>query len=671
MGERKRKLASGQAPDARAAISRAVELLRSGNPDQARALCEPLFEAALSDPEALHYLGYLAIELGRPDRAIGLLQRAIKLQTGVAHFHNTLAIAFLRSAQPESAVEPLQRAIALSPELHEPIGNLGNTLLSLGRYAEAAACYRRAVRLAPQIGTYWSSFAEAMSNTTGVPDPDLRPDLLAALVHDEVEPKSLVRTVISLLRNTPQFEEARRLAEQDALASAPEKERAALQDPLLLRLLESTIVTDAAMERMLTQVRRMLLQCRIEGRVSPLSLEFIAALAKQCFATEYAWFVSPEEDAMLAVLEEQVIEMMRAVPSAWEHTIAIYAAYRPLHRVPGIAALPAQEPSALQGLLRQQIVEPAEEARLQREIPVLHPIEDPVSRAVQEQYEDNPFPRWVRVARFDHARPLATVLRELFPHKESAPPPAKAPHILVAGCGTGIHPVRSAFRFEGASILAVDLSRASLAHALRKTRELGIRNLEYAQADLLRIGELDRRFDLIECVGVLHHLRDPMAGWRSLMKILAPNGFMRIGLYSELGRSRIKNGQAFARREGYPATEDGIRRLRRALLTAAESDQELAAMLLIHDTYSLSGFRDLFLHVQEHRFTVPQIATALRDLGLEFLGFEMLGPHVTERYLGRFPADPAMDDLSNWHAFEEAEPDTFAGMYRFWVRRRK
>src|SRR5437588_155494 len=148
MGERKRKLASGQAPDARAAISRAVELLRSGNPEQARALCEPFFEAALSDPEAVHYLGYLAIELGRPDR-------------------------------------------------------------------------------------------------------DLRPDLLGALVHDEVEPKSLVRTVISLLRNTPQFEEARRLAEQDALASAPEKGRAALHDPLLLRLLESTIVTDAVMERML------------------------------------------------------------------------------------------------------------------------------------------------------------------------------------------------------------------------------------------------------------------------------------------------------------------------------------------------------------------------------------------------------------------------------------
>jgi SAM-dependent methyltransferase len=323
----------------------------------------------------------------------------------------------------------------------------------------------------------------------------------------------------------------------------------------------------------------------------------------------------------------------------------------------------------LQALLRQQILEPAEEARLAREIPAIHTVDDPISRAVQTQYEDNPFPRWVRLARFDHARSLPTVLKELFPNKSLAPPPPERPNILVAGCGTGAHPVRSALRFEGASILAVDLSRASLAHALRKTRELGIRNIEYAQADLLRLGELDRNFELIECVGVLHHLRDPMAGWRSLMKILAPNGFMRIGLYSQLGRSRIAHGQAFARREGYPVTEDGIRGLRRALLAAAEKDPELAIVAMIHDIYSASGCRDLLLNVQEHRLTLPQIADALQELGLEFLGFEMLGPQVARKYLSRFPANPSMDDLSNWHAFEEAEPDTFSGMYRFWVRR--
>ncbi len=38
------------------------------------------------------------------------------------------------------------------------------------------------------------------------------------------------------------------------------------------------------------------------------------------------------------------------------------------------------------------------------------------------------------------------------------------------------------------------------------------------------LGGLGRQFDLIECVGVLHHLGDPLAGWRVLVSLLKPGG---------------------------------------------------------------------------------------------------------------------------------------------------
>ena len=63
-------------------------------------------------------------------------------------------------------------------------------------------------------------------------------------------------------------------------------------------------------------------------------------------------------------------------------------------------------------------------------------------------------------------------------------------------------------------MLAIDISRTSLAYARRKTREAGIANIEYAQADILKLGTLERRFDVIETVGVLHHLAEPTAGLR-------------------------------------------------------------------------------------------------------------------------------------------------------------
>src|SRR5256886_12917699 len=45
--------------------------------------------------------------------------------------------------------------------------------------------------------------------------------------------------------------------------------------------------------------------------------------------------------------------------------------------------------------------------------------------------------------------------------------------ILVAGCGTGQNAIAAAKRFSDASVLAIDFSRASLAYAMRKTREIG------------------------------------------------------------------------------------------------------------------------------------------------------------------------------------------------------
>jgi 2-polyprenyl-3-methyl-5-hydroxy-6-metoxy-1,4-benzoquinol methylase len=59
---------------------------------------------------------------------------------------------------------------------------------------------------------------------------------------------------------------------------------------------------------------------------------------------------------------------------------------------------------------------------------------------------------------------------------------------------------------------------------------VGRSNIEYGQADILKLGSLGRSFDLIESSGVLHHLADPLAGWRVLLSLLRPGGFMMIGL---------------------------------------------------------------------------------------------------------------------------------------------
>jgi SAM-dependent methyltransferase len=205
---------------------------------------------------------------------------------------------------------------------------------------------------------------------------------------------------------------------------------------------------------------------------------------------------------------------------------------------------------------------------------------------------------------------------------------------------------------------------------MRKAREMGVEGVAWLQGDILAAANLERRFDVIECSGVLHHMRDPVEGWRVLLGLLKPDGFMKLGLYSEIARQHIvaARREIAARTEG--SLEARIRGYRHEVFARAD-DLLRRRLVSSKDFYALSSCRDLLCHVQEHRFTLPQIETILDDLGLEFVGFERSDKATFDRYRKRFPEDPNRTRLDLWHQFEQDRPDTFRGMYQFWVRRRR
>jgi SAM-dependent methyltransferase len=256
------------------------------------------------------------------------------------------------------------------------------------------------------------------------------------------------------------------------------------------------------------------------------------------------------------------------------------------------------------------------------------------------------------------------VLAAIAPAAARQMPQDPAPlRVLVAGCGTGKHAVDVATRFAGADVLAVDLSRPSLGYASAQAARMGIGNVRFAEADILALGGIGERFDHIEAMGVLHHLGEPLAGWRVLRGLLTEAGTMRIGLYSRRGRTAIKAAQAIA--AGFGHDPDGLRALRRAIHALPE-DHPAAPVRRELDFYTLSGVRDALAHAQEHDYTLPEIGAMLETLGLRFLGFEFAAGHGPSLYRQAYPEDSAMADLERWDALEEAHPDLFHHMYQFW-----
>jgi SAM-dependent methyltransferase len=227
--------------------------------------------------------------------------------------------------------------------------------------------------------------------------------------------------------------------------------------------------------------------------------------------------------------------------------------------------------------------------------------------------------------------------------------------------------VQIARGFPDAQVLAIDISLPSLAYARRKAREAGLRNIEFAQADILKVAAIGGVFDRIEAVGVLHHLAEPETGWRLLLALLRPGGTMRIGLYSATARRGIIAAQKFAAERGYRPTLEDIRRCRQEILDLYQT-RGWRNVIETADFYSMSGCRDMLFNVMEHNFDIPRIKRFLDDHNVAFQGFE-LEPPIRENFTEQFPDADALTDLDKWQAFELANPQTFGHMYVFTARK--
>jgi SAM-dependent methyltransferase len=434
-----------------------------------------------------------------------------------------------------------------------------------------------------------------------------------------------------------------------------------LEDDALLRvLLPAAPNSDVALERILTKARHDILVRALAGESG--DADFAAALAWQCYLNEYVFDLAADEAATVAALATR----QAGGEQLSEPLLVALACYLPLGRLAHAERLTAKS-AALAALLRQQRDEPAEEKRLAAAMPRLTPIEDQVSRQVQAQYEENPYPRWVRLQEPPPRTQVGAYLRSRFPYARLAQSSLlEKPDMLVAGCGTGQSTLELARQFTLGEVLAIDLSSASLAHGARKAAEAGMNDVRFAQADILRIGALGRQFGLIESGGVLHHMADPFAGWRALVDCMAPGGVMLAAFYSQAARRAIAKTRSWIAGEGFTATPEGIRACRRRLM---QEEAEGKLFLKAGDFFSMSACRDLLFHVQEHNMTLAQIAGFIAANGLSFIGFEVT-ERVMANYRERFPDDPGAVNFANWSQTEAESPGTFAAMYQFWVQKR-
>lgn len=255
----------------------------------------------------------------------------------------------------------------------------------------------------------------------------------------------------------------------------------------------------------------------------------------------------------------------------------------------------------------------------------------PESAAVQQLYNTYPFPpeplldepppgynwRWNWIAAYNFCTGRK-------PERENI-------RILDAGCGTGVGTEYLILLNPHAEIVGVDISEKALEIAQKRSQQSGVATnhnhpISFHHLPLENADQIEGEFDLINCVGVLHHLPDPMAGIKALSKKLAPGGIFHIFVYAELGRWEIQLMQkaiSLLQTETKGDYKDGVFVGRKIFDSLPENNRLVKRE---KEKWSLENhrdesFADMYVHPQETDYNIDTLFELIEASGLEFIGF--------------------------------------------------
>jgi tetratricopeptide (TPR) repeat protein len=126
-------------------------LFESGRIAEAEAAWRAILERKPDDPEALHMLGCVLAEAGRPQEGMPYLDRSIAIVPRNAAMRSNRAGVLHSLGRVEEATRDLRRALDIDSRLPAAHHLMGNIHFAAGRFDHALAAYERALGVEPRF----------------------------------------------------------------------------------------------------------------------------------------------------------------------------------------------------------------------------------------------------------------------------------------------------------------------------------------------------------------------------------------------------------------------------------------------------------------------------------------------------------------------------------------
>jgi predicted O-linked N-acetylglucosamine transferase (SPINDLY family) len=128
----------------------AVDHCRRGQFAPAEQICRAIVAKDPKQADALHLLGVIAMQTGRPEEAGEWFGRAVAHRP-VAEYYLNLGNALKASGKSAEALDAFEAVLRIDPNHAMALNSLGNMLRAMGKLEEAEAKVRRALQLKPNL----------------------------------------------------------------------------------------------------------------------------------------------------------------------------------------------------------------------------------------------------------------------------------------------------------------------------------------------------------------------------------------------------------------------------------------------------------------------------------------------------------------------------------------
>ena len=610
--------------------------------------------------------GVIHTELKNYSLAKNLFNKVVNLNPKYNDGFYNLANIYNKLGEEENAIKNYEKVIELDKSYYKAYNNLGNIFRKKNLNKKALEFYILTLNINPNYIRGYYNLAGVLQHYILDEKNKYINKFFLYLLEKKiiVRPNAIATNVINGLFLNTNLKDNFSLVENNIYPKNLNKIIEGLNDnKLLLQFMKVCPIPNYYFEKNFIKIRNEILNQIYNLNFEKNYLKFLVALSSQCFLNEYVYTETDEEIFKVNKINERIINNINT-KEINDLEILILSCYAPLYSFDWCEKInPSNE---LKETFILQYKNHIKEKKHIQKIRTVKEINDSVSIKVKNQYEENPYPRWTNLGLSIEPRVIKEVIDEINLNIDLKKINfSKNVEILIAGCGTGQHAITTASKYKNAEIFALDLSFNSLAYAKRKAEELNCKNINFIQGDLLDLRKLNKKFDLIESVGVLHHMADPLLGLETLTDCLNEDSLMLIGLYSEEARKNIANIRQVINSLEIKTTKKNIINFRKNIFE--NNNPKWESIKYSPDFYSTSGVRDLLFHVQEHRFTIQKIRDYLKKLKLFFLGFEDTSVIANFKKSYNQPTD--LYNLNKWESFEKNNSRIFSGMYQFWCKK--